>query len=113
MAGIRRSTSVAANSTNPNLVTGSSFEYPQQPMSVSLGLIAAATGMLYTIYAGSRLILEESPAYVAATTYPVIPDQMSDNFVILPGERLVIQARNSTGAAIVVGLQVEMQPVRV
>jgi hypothetical protein len=113
MPGIRRTKSVAATTTEPNLVSGSSFEYPQQPMSVSMGVVCASAGLLITVYAGSRLILEESPVYVGATTYPVIPDQMADNFIILPGERLVVQCRNTTAGPLTAGIQVEMQPVRV
>jgi hypothetical protein len=113
MSVIARSTAVAAGASNSNLVSGSAFEYPQQPSQVSLGCIASATGTFATVYAGSRLIMEEAPPYVAATTYPVVPDQMFLNFLILPGERLVIAVRNPTAGSITFGLMVEMTPVRV
>jgi hypothetical protein len=113
MAVIARSTALTTATSNPNLVSGSAFEYPQQPSQVSLGLIASATGAFATVYAGSRLIMEESPPYVAATTFPVVPDQMYLNFLILPGERLVVAVRNPTGGTITFGLMVEMTAVRV
>lgn len=109
---IMKSTAIATAQPAQNLVSGSAFEYPQNPSQVSLGLVASATGGLLTVYAGSRLILEESPIYVAATTYPVVPDQMFLNFPILPGERLVVSVRNPTGGTITFGLNAEMTPVR-
>lgn len=111
MPNIARTTAVAAGASNANLVSGSAFEYPQQPSQVSLGVIASATGTFMTVYAGSRLIMEESPPYVAATTYPVVPDQMYLNFVILPGERLVVAVRNPTGGSITFGLMAEMTAI--
>lgn len=107
---IAKSTSVSAGGSNSNLVSGSAFEYPQQRSQVSLGVIASATGTFMTVYAGSRLVLEESPPFVSASTYPTVPDQMYFNFVILPGERLVIAVRNPTGGAVVFGLMCEMTP---
>lgn len=108
---IQRVTTIAAGASNSNLVAGSAFEYPQVPTQVSLGLVASATGTFMTVYAGSRLILEESPPYVSSTTYPVVPDQMFLNFPILPGERLVVAIRNPTAGSITAGLMVEMTPV--
>jgi hypothetical protein len=110
MAVIQRLTTVAAASVNPNLVAGSAFEYPQQPSQVSIGLAQSATGMFVTIYAGSRLIAEEFPPQIG-TAFPNIPDGFYYNFVILPQERLVVVARNSTAGALDMRLVVDMQPV--
>lgn len=109
---IMRSITIATAQPIQNLVAGSSFEYPQQPSQVSLGVICDPAGGLVTVYAGSRLILEESPCYEATTTYPIVPDQMFLNFPILPGERLNVSARNPTGGDVVFGLNAEMTPVR-
>lgn len=108
---IQRVTALTTGTNNPNLVSGSAFEYPQEPMQVSMGVIASATGAFITVYAGSRLIMEESPPFVSASTYPVIPDQMNLNFPMVPGERLVVAARNPTGGTITFGLQAEMTPI--
>jgi len=96
-----------------NLVNGSAFEYPQQPSQVSLGLNANTTGTFATIYAGSRLIAEEFalPVTAVANRYPIIPDDFFFNFVILPGERLVVSHRNPTGGAIQTQLAIDMQPI--
>jgi hypothetical protein len=107
---IARRIQVLTTASNPNLVAGSAFEYPQQPSQVSLGVNASAAGSFVTIYAGARLIAEEFSPFVG-TEFPVIPDQMYVNFVILPGERLVIAARNPTGGTITFNTMVDMQPV--
>ena len=107
---IARRVAVPTLVTNPNLVAGSAFEYPQQPSQVSLGVNASATGSFVTIYAGARLIAEEFAPFVGAE-FPIIPDQMYINFVILPGERLVITARNPTGGTITFNTMVDMQPI--
>lgn len=107
---VARRVAVATTVTNPNLLAGSAFEYPQSPVQVSLGVNASATGAFITVYAGSRLIAEEFSPYVGAE-YPVIPDQMYVNFVAVPGERLVIAARNPTGGTITFNVMADMQQV--
>ncbi|AXH79203.1 MAG: hypothetical protein [Circular genetic element sp.] len=107
---IARTTPVLTTVTNPNVLAGSAFEYPQVPVQVSLGINASATGSFVTIYAGSRLIAEEFAPYVGAE-YPIIPDQMYVNFVAVPGERLVVAARNPTGGTITFKTMVDMQQV--
>lgn len=107
---IARTTAVLTTESNPNVLSGSAFEYPQSPSQVSLGINQSATGGFVTIYAGSRLIAEEFQPYIA-TTYPIIPDQMYVNFVVLPGERLVVAVRNPTGGTLTFRTMVDMQPV--
>lgn len=101
MPAIQPEVSVAANSTNTNLVSGSAFEFARVRQVVSIGLTAAATGCFATITSGADVILEESSVYIK-TQYPIIPDEMFYNDVMEAGDRLVIRVRNTTGGAIVV-----------
>jgi len=101
MPVIQAEVSVLANTINPNIFSGSAFEYARGRSAVSLGITAAATGILVTINSGSDIILEESAAYIA-TQFPIIPDQMFYNDIMEPMDRLKVAARNSTGGAIVV-----------
>jgi len=110
MAVIQRTVTTLNGLVNPNLVAGSAFEYPQQVSQVSIGLTQETGGVFFTIYAGARLIAEEFPAQIG-TTFPNIPDGFYYNFVILPGERLVVVARNAAGANRDVRIVVDMQPV--
>ena len=107
---IVRQVTLATLLSNSNVLSGSAFEYPQQPIQVSLGMNVETTGTFVTIYAGSRLIVEEFPPYVAST-YPIVPDQMYFNFVALPQERLVVAWRNPTGATRTMYLMMELQPI--
>ena len=107
---IARAVPVLTLIMNPNLLSGSAFEYPQQPAQVSLGVNASATGSFITIYAGSRLIVEEFPPYVLAT-FPIVPDQMYFNYIVMPQERLVVAARNPTGGTITFYVMMDIQPI--
>lgn len=110
MSVIQVETSIAANSSNNNILSGSTFEFARVRQVVSIGLAAAATGLFVMITSGSDLILEESPPYVL-TNFPVVPDQMYYNDFQEAGDRLVIRARNSTGGAVVLRAVVQLQPV--
>ena len=101
MPVIQAEVTVAANSTNSNIFNGSAFEYARGRTLMSLGFTAAATGILVTVQSGADVILEESAAAIQAR-FPIIPDEMYYNDVMEQFDRLRVQARNSTGAGIVV-----------
>lgn len=105
---IRKEVSVAANST-VNLLEGSIYEFLPWNATMRAGVTAAATGIQVTINSGSDTILEESPAEILAR-FPVIPDEMDIEDVAAAGERLVFKARNTTGAAIIVRVLVQLFP---
>ncbi len=100
MPSIQKETSVAAGASNPNLFTGSAFEYPERNAIVSLGVTAAATGTFVTVQAGGEVILEES-APIVKTVMPVIPDDFTLNFAAVQGRRLIVAVRNPTGGAVI------------
>lgn len=100
MPVIAREVSVAAGATNPNLLTGSTFEFMRGNVFISIGVTAAATGTFVTIVSGADIVLEESAPPVL-TRYPVIPDEMYFNDVATLADRLVISARNPTGGAVI------------
>jgi len=100
MPAIQVEVSIAAGVANPNLFTGSAFEFARTRTIVALGVTAAASGTFITINAGGDVILEESPPYVA-TLFPIVPDQLFYNDVMEPGDRLRVAARNPTGGAVI------------
>lgn len=97
---IQKTTSVPANGVVENVFSGSAFEFPRTNVAVSLGSVGAATGLFITIQSGGEIVLEESEPAISAD-YPLIPDEFYYNFAALAGDRLVLRARNSTGAAVV------------
>lgn len=100
MPAIQAEVTVAATSTNSNIISGSAFEYSRGRQLLSLGVTAAATGTFTTIQSGADVILEESATYIA-TQFPIVPDQMFYNDIMEMFDRLRIQVRNTTGAGVV------------
>lgn len=93
-------TSIGAGVTNPNLYTGSAFEFARQRGVVSQGITAAATGSFANMQVGGRVLVEEFAPPVL-TRYPIIPDEMYFTDVAEAGDRLVTRVQNPTGGAIV------------
>lgn len=106
---IQKEVSIAAGAVNDNLFSGSAFEYVRQPGVVSIGVTAAATGTFITIQAGPTLILEESPPIVK-TVMPVVPDDFLYQSAVVPGDRLVLRARNPTGGAVIHRAVAQLSP---
>jgi hypothetical protein len=100
MPTIQKEVTVATLTTNPNLFSGSAFEYPERNAIVSMGVTAAATGTFITVQAGGEVVLEES-APIVRTAMPVIPDDYTLNFAIAQGRRLICAVRNPTGGGVV------------
>lgn len=100
MPAIQAEVTVTNGTTNPNICSGSAFEYSRGRQLLSLGVTAAATGTLVTIQSGADVILEESATYIA-TQFPIVPDQMFYNDIMEMFDRLRVQIRNGAGAPIV------------
>lgn len=94
-------TSLAAGAQNPNLYTGSAFEFARNRGVVSIGVTAAATGSFCTLQAGGDVIAEEFAPPVL-DRYPVVPDEMYFTDVVEAADRLKASVRNPTGGAITV-----------
>lgn len=100
MPSMIRQTSIAANSTNANLFSGSTFEYARVRQVVSLGVTAAATGLFCTFNVGADVVVEEFEPPID-TLYPIIPDRFYAQDVAEQGDRYVLAVRNSTAGAII------------
>lgn len=111
MPTIMKEVTVAANSTNDNVFSGSAFEFARNNQLVSIGFTAAATGVYCTFSSGADVVVEESLAPVA-TRYPIIPDEFYASDVAAAGDRYVLRARNSTGAGIIVRAVLQVQDIR-
>lgn len=100
MPMVLKEISVAANSTNENLLSGSAFEFARGPGVVSMGIAAAATGTITNLQAGSDIVCEAFPTPIL-TRYPIIPDEMYFTEAVAQGDRLVQRVQNTTAGAIV------------
>lgn len=108
MSVILNTTSIAAGATNPNVISGSAFEFARQRQIVSIGTAQSATGMFVTLQSGSDIIAEEFEPPIL-TRYPIIPDEMYFSDVMEVGDRLVIRARNPTAGALTLRTAIQLQ----
>jgi hypothetical protein len=98
---ILREVSVAATSTNENIIAGSAFEFARGRGVLSIGIVAAAAGCVANIQAGADIVAEAF-AVPIKTTYPIVPDEFYFTDVVEQGDRIVERVSNTTGAPIVV-----------
>jgi hypothetical protein len=91
---------IAATSTTANVLSGSQFATVSSPTICSLGMTAAATGILASMQVGGRVIVEPSPPPVSSVM-PLIPDNFFYTFGALTAETLVLRVQNTTAAGIV------------
>lgn len=112
MAGnIVRTTNIAANSVDENVLSGSAFEFLRGRSFVSMGIVQAATGLFVTIQAGGNVIAEEFEPPIEATAFPQTNEDFYFNTFGAAGDRLVIRVRNSTAGAIDVRTVVQIADV--
>jgi hypothetical protein len=106
-------TSVGANAT-VNLFTGRQGELIDDAgAEVEIYAVAAATGvLLHAVVAGRRIAPGSAiPAWAAANRGPVVPDDIMAQGAGIRGDRCIIEAENTTGAAVIVRCTMRHRPV--
>jgi len=99
MPVIQGSVSVAANSTNDNVLSGSQYEFLPWNAVLEFGLAASANGLNADVFSGQD-VLAESMLLSAANHIPIYPDDFTLNDVAAAGERIKVRLRNTTGGAL-------------
>jgi len=84
---------------NPNILTGSAFEFARGPGVMSMGVTGSATGFIDNIQSGPDIVAEAF-AIPIATRYPIIPDEMYFTQALRGGERIVCRAQNTSGGTL-------------
>ena len=102
--------SVAANSVNDNVLSGSQFEYVPYHAALEFGIVGSATGLLADAYSGSDLLCE-GLAVSTQNRFPVFPDDYPLTDVAAAGERLKVRVRNTTGGALTYFVGVRITPI--
>jgi hypothetical protein len=93
-------------------MAGKQYEFMHAPGMVEIAIVAAATGVLATVFSGSDLLQQEGQVTIkAANTAPVYPDDYHLRDAVLAMDRLNILLRNTTGAAIDVFTYVQIDEV--
>jgi hypothetical protein len=109
MPTIQRAVSIPANSTVDNIIGGSQYEFAKRRCAISGGLVAAAAGLIGNVNSGGDVVMEPAPLQVLATDFPIIPDNINFNDVMEASDRLTITVQNTTGAAIVARVLIQIQ----
>ncbi len=102
--------SVAANATTGNIFAGNVFEFVQFASIVKIYLVAAAVGMNADVLVGNESYLNDQEIS-GANRFPIRNEDLTVELGALPGERIVVRLRNTTGAAVITNSLVEVQPV--
>lgn len=110
MPVIQGSVSVAANSTNDNIIQGSQFEFLPFNAALDFGLNGSAAGLFADVYSGQDTVAE---SYALNTTnrFPIYPDDYPLVDVAGAGERIKVRVRNTTGGALTCFYSVRISPV--
>ena len=107
MPTMQDSLSVAANSVSTNVLAGQLYEFLEAGTQVTLSVICGATGIRATYICGVPLINDQGVRFRAAADFPLIPDDVLMNEVVLGG-RQILTFRNTTGAAITAQWRVDL-----
>lgn len=110
MPVIQNSVSVAANSTNDNVIQGSQFEFLPYNAMLEFGLCGSAAGLVADVYSGQDTVAE-SFALNTQNRFPVYPDDYPLNDVAGAGERVKVRIRNTTVGALTAFYSVKITPV--
>ena len=101
--------SVAANATVVNALSGKKDEFIRENSLVRAAVTGAAVGLFFTFIVGDETVVEDQEAPDTAAA-PVDPDDFVST-TGLPGDRVILKYRNSTGAAIIARAQVKIDAV--
>jgi hypothetical protein len=97
MPTMQDSVSVAANSVSANQLSGQLYEFVPQGANVTVSCTGSATGLRVSFICGVPLI--EDQAIGLQNRFPLIPDDVIHSGPV-PGGRMVLKFRNSTGGAL-------------
>ena len=99
--------SVAANAVSGNVLAGELFEFLPGNAAITLLAVAAAAGIRCTFTLGGQVLINDQPIS-AANRFPTTPDDILTVIGGMAGERLFLEFRNTTGAAVTVDFSVKI-----
>jgi hypothetical protein len=101
--------SVVGNAVVQNAVAGKSQEFIKEPSVVSLSATGSAIGLFMTFIVGEEVIIEDQ-AIPLTNRFPIVPDDTLAQGGGLPGDRVIVKIRNSTGGALTSWVRVDIEP---
>ena len=111
MPVITNETSIAANSTSANLLTGDINEFLGRPSAVSLFCTGAAVGLRAQLLIGGDVVIDDQPIS-DANRFPITPDDFLSRGGGIPGDRLTLRFRNTTVGAVIARWRLSIESVQ-
>lgn len=106
------STSIAANATNENVLSGDLMEIPEEPMVYEMAFNQSATGLIIDVYIGPVTVAASMIPLIKTTT-PIYPEDFVLQAGILGGQRCKVRVRNTTGGALTLLSSIRGTPVQI
>ena len=98
MPTMQNSISVAANAVSANQLAGLLHEFLDGPAAIVLSCAGSATGLNCTFIIGGVSVVNDQ-AINLQNRFPIIPDDVLTEERV-PGGRMILTFRNTTGAAL-------------
>lgn len=110
MPVITNQTTIAANATSANLLTGDINEFLGRASVISLFVTSALIGIRAQLLIGADVTIDDQPVS-DADRFPITPDDFLSRGGGLPGDRLTLRFRNTTGAPIIARWRLSIESV--
>ena len=107
---ITQETPILLNTTSVNLLAGDINEFLGRASVVSLFCTGAAVGLRAQLLIGSDVTIDDQPIS-DANRFPITPDDFLSRGGGLPGDRLTLRFRNTTGANIIARWRLAIESV--
>lgn len=107
---IQRQDTIPLNGVNDNVLAGNQFEFAPVSSIVEFGLDGAAIGLEIDVLIGARSIVTRMNPPID-NRFAKYPDEFTLRAAAMQGERVIVRARNTTGANIILFTTVKYNPV--
>jgi len=105
MATMMDSVSVAANAVSTNQLSGQLYEFAPEGATVTFAATGSATGLRTTFICTVPVCLDQ--AIGLQNRFPILPDDVVFSDAV-PGGRMVLTFRNTTGGALTAFWRVDL-----
>src|SRR5262245_59366733 len=107
---IQGSAVIPLNAQTDDVLVNNVLAIAQQRQAVQCLLTASATGVVVDVKVGTRDVCPQIAPNLQ-NRIPLYPDDFVDTFAMLPGDRLLLRARNTTGANITLFFAFRITPL--
>jgi len=102
---------LGANTTSANVLAGANLEYVPYRARVSFFCAKSAAGVRATFLAGQDVAIDDQEIPFIGAAFINQSDNLMDSFDVLPGTKLQLRFRNTTGGALGYVYQVVITPI--